>query len=123
MQPETEVERSAREAQRKQMERNKAEDHFAIYANNTQIQTTAYDFNIDYGRVIGTETQSDKEVLLVEDKVRVILSPAHAKAVAMILLNQVARYEQRFGTLPETVKVPMELSITLLDSDEDSQEE
>jgi hypothetical protein len=85
--------------------RRQAEDYKMIYANNAQVGTAVYDIHIDLALTL--EVRDD--AMVVEDKLRVYMSPAHAKALCTLLAGSVFTYEQNFGALPNTVQIPPHL--------------
>src|SRR5262249_22763306 len=82
--------------------RKRAEDHKEIYVNNAQVHTSVYDINIDLAQVV--EVRDD--AMVVEDRIKVFMSPAHAKALATLITGAVLTYENQFGPLPDTVEIP-----------------
>jgi hypothetical protein len=68
-----------------------------FYANNTQFQISPWDVSLDFGQIVG---QTEDRRLLVENLVRVVMSPQHAKVIAHLLMTQLAMYESEFGTIP-----------------------
>jgi hypothetical protein len=83
----------------------KSEDFKSIYSNNVQFTFSPWDVIFVFG-----ENQSLKDnILLVEQKMKVVMSPQHAKVFAQVLAEQVAKYEQTFGTIQiPTQSVPSE---------------
>ena len=73
----------------------KAADFRSIYANNGNFAVTAFDFAIDFGQVVTVENGTP----VVEQSVRVLMSPLHAKVFAIFLMQNVASYEKKFGEL------------------------
>ena len=92
----------------KPIERRLAEDHKVVYANNVLVHTSVYDINVDFGQVV----ESREDVIIVEDKVKVLMSPVHAKALSLILIGAVGSYEQQFGQLPDTIELPFDICIS-----------
>jgi hypothetical protein len=81
----------------------KAEDFKSIYSNNAQFTMSPWDVVFVFG-----ENQSVKDnILLVEQKMRVVMSPQHAKIFSQVLSDQVSKYEQTFGPIPVPVQPPM----------------
>jgi len=73
----------------------KAADFKSIYANNVQLFMSPWDVAFVFG-----ENQSVKDnILMVEQSVRVVMSPQHAKVFAQVLNDQIGRYETTFGTI------------------------
>jgi hypothetical protein len=73
----------------------KAADFRSVYANNGNFSVTAFDFAIDFGQVVAVENGTP----VVEQNIRVLMSPLHAKVFAIFLMQNVASYEKKFGEL------------------------
>lgn len=73
-----------------------------IYANNVALKASIWDFSLDFGRVI----KANNDELVIQELTTVILSPAHAKAVAELLTENVRQYEAQFGVLPKPAQRP-----------------
>lgn len=72
-----------------------APDYREIYANSVQIRVSVWDFLLVFGRM----HQETPEEVQVENAQGVYLSPQQAKALWNILGQNLAQYEQTFGTL------------------------
>ena len=70
----------------------------SIYANNTAFQSNAFDFSMIFGEI----QEADDKKVLVEQEVRVTMSPLHAKVFSGVMLQNIKNYEDRFGE----IKVP-----------------
>jgi len=70
-------------------------DYREIYANSVQIRVSVWDFLLIFGRI----HQETPEQVSVENSAAVYLSPQQAKALWNILGQNLAQYEQTFGTL------------------------
>ncbi len=66
-----------------------------FYANNTQVNLSNWDLQLDFGMV---HDATDTE-LRVKKKVRIIMSLHHAKAVLGLLEKSLAAYEQNMGEI------------------------
>jgi|SRR5271157_1204635 len=77
----------------------RASDFRSIYSNHTTFTTSAFDFVMTFGEI----SESAEGELSVEQKVRVIMSPLHAKIFAAIVGNNVQNFEARFGE----IKIPI----------------
>ncbi len=75
----------------------KGSDYRSVYANNAMFQTGPFDFNIFFGEV--AELDESRQIGLVEQHVRVTMSPLHAKLFAALMLHQVRGYEAQFGKI------------------------
>ena len=74
---------------------HKAADFHALYANNANFSVTAFDFSVDFGQVSGVENG----IPIVEQHVRILMSPLHAKVFAIFMAQNVESYEKKFGEL------------------------
>jgi hypothetical protein len=71
------------------------EDYRDSYANSVQVRMSVWDFFL----VFGTMHQDSAEEVKVENFQGIYLSPQQAKALMNVLGNNLAQYEQTFGTL------------------------
>ena len=71
------------------------EDYRESYANSVQVRVNVWDFFL----VFGTLQQSSEEKIDVRNFQGVYLSPQQAKALANILAQNLANYEQTFGEI------------------------
>src|SRR3954471_2194866 len=71
------------------------EDYRDGYANSVQVRMSVWDFFL----VFGTMSQDNPEELTVRNFQGIYLSPQQAKALWNVLGNNLAQYEQAFGTL------------------------
>lgn len=78
----------------------------SVYANNVQVITNFFDTAMTFNEMLGMQG----DALSVEQKVRVVLSLAQVKLLAMSLLQQLEAYEKEFGVIqiPEKI-IPPEL--------------
>src|SRR5271165_4367010 len=90
----------------------RASDFRSIYSNHTTFTTSAFDFVMTFGEI----SESAEGELSVEQKVRVIMSPLHAKIFAAIISNNVRNFEARFGRIQ--IPVPSETGEAVLQADE-----
>jgi len=65
------------------------------YANSVQVRMSVWDFFL----VFGTMSQDAPDELTVQNFQGIYLSPQQAKALWNILGNNLAQYEQAFGTI------------------------
>lgn len=80
-----------------QPQRNTRSANFvSAYSNNIQIRVTPFDFVFVFGDVQGI----DGTTLLVDENVRILMSPEHAKVFAKVLSENVVQYEKQVGTIP-----------------------
>lgn len=78
---------------------NKEKDFY--YANLTGMEISPYDFKFGFGRINNDNSTSNlKDAIDVE----VMMSPQHAKSLLMMLSQNIAKYEDTFGTINITPK-------------------
>ena len=70
-------------------------DYREGYANSVQVRMSVWDFLL----VFGTMSQDKPDELNVKNFQGIYLSPQQAKALFNILGNNLAQYEQAFGTI------------------------
>lgn len=71
-------------------------DFVAHYANNTGLLGTTFDLSLLFGRI--TDVKDGK--VLIDQFIQITMSYQHAKAVAKILQENLAKYEQKHGPIP-----------------------
>ena len=71
----------------------------SLYANDTQVQVSPWDIRLIFG-VISEPATADRRTVIVKTIGEIRLSPQHAKAVAMILIQQLKLYEDTIGAIP-----------------------
>jgi hypothetical protein len=78
-----------------------ATDYRTYYTNNTAFALTAFDINLIFGQMIGIEDGK----AVIEQGLKVIMSPLHAKIFLSVLGENLKQFEDRFGEikLPEEV--------------------
>lgn len=88
-----------------QVDSVRSDDFVTFYANSAHIEITVWDVQLIFGELVRS---GDKVV--AEQRVRVIMSPQHAKALAGILNTNVREYESKIGpiTLPQAETNPQE---------------
>jgi hypothetical protein len=70
----------------------------SVYANSARLNISLWDFKFSFGEV--EEISSD--TMKVSEKVRVLMSPQHAKVFLQVFQQNLKRYEDKFGE----IKVP-----------------
>lgn len=70
-------------------------DYRESYANSVQVRVSVWDFQLVFGLVSG----DSPEQVTVRNHEAVFLSPQQAKALWNVLGQNLAQYEQAFGTL------------------------
>ncbi len=63
-----------------------------IYANHFQIGHNAFEFLIDCGQLLPEDEQAKLNV-------RIVTTPAYAKALLDVLQDAINQYEERFGSI------------------------
>ena len=80
-------------------------DYREIYANSVQVRVSVWDFQL----VFGLASSESPEQVTIKNHAGVYLSPHQAKALLNVLGQNLAQYEQAFGTLnlePQTLNFP-----------------
>jgi hypothetical protein len=65
------------------------------YANSVQVRLSVWDFQL----VFGTLEQQDRNAVVIDNFQGIYLSPQQAKALAGVLTQNLAQYEQTFGEI------------------------
>jgi Protein of unknown function (DUF3467) len=72
-----------------------------FYSNSANIDVTPWDFKILFGEITKIERQGEMGgQIFVDDKVRVTMSPQHAKALMNVLRTNIEQYEAKLGSIP-----------------------
>ena len=71
----------------------------SLYANDVQVQVTPWDVRLILGEIASVPTPEDQTVV-VREVGELRLSPQLAKRLALILIEQLRHYEDRFGPIP-----------------------
>ncbi|HEU5350315.1 MAG TPA: DUF3467 domain-containing protein [Terracidiphilus sp.] len=71
------------------------DDYRESYANSVQVRVSVWDFQL----VFGQATSESPETVTIRNHNAVFLSPQQAKALWNVLGQNIAQYEQAFGTL------------------------
>jgi hypothetical protein len=72
-----------------------APDFREMYANSVQVRVSVWDFQL----VFGLASSESPEKVTVRNHSAIIMSPQQAKALLNVLGQNIAQYEQAFGTL------------------------
>lgn len=72
-----------------------SEDYRETYANSVQVKASVWDFQL----IFGTASSDTPEQVTITSRQAIFLSPQQAKALFNILGQNLAQYEQAFGTL------------------------
>lgn len=70
-------------------------DYREIYANSVQVRVSVWDFQL----VFGQASSESPEQVTIRNQQAIFLSPQQAKALYNVLGQNLAQYEQAFGTL------------------------
>lgn len=73
----------------------KADDYRESYANSVQVRVNVWDFFL----VFGTLQPTDDQRVEVTNFQGIYFSPQQAKALSMIMQQNIANYEQAFGEI------------------------
>jgi flagellar protein FlaG len=74
---------------------NKTPEYRESYANSVQVRASVWDFLLNFG----IAHQDTPDQVTVENSYGVYLSPQQAKALWNMLGQNLAQYEQAFGTI------------------------
>ena len=72
-----------------------SDDYRETYANSVQVRVSVWDFQL----VFGLASSDSPEQVTIHNHQAVFLSPQQAKALWNVLGQNLAQYEQAFGTL------------------------
>jgi flagellar protein FlaG len=81
------------------------DDYRESYANSVQVRVSVWDFSL----VFGLASSDGPEQVTIRNHHAIFLSPQQAKALWNVLGQNLAQYEQAFGTLnlePQNVSFP-----------------
>src|SRR5437667_4742413 len=81
------------------MEITRAPDYKVVYANNIRVGHTAWDIQIALGHMDAVPNPAIPVKARVEDLVALVLTPANAKALSLILTKIVQDYEAAVGKI------------------------
>jgi flagellar protein FlaG len=70
-------------------------DYRETYANSVQVRVSVWDFQL----VFGLAQSESPEQVTIRNQTAIFLSPQQAKALWNVLGQNLAQYEQAFGTL------------------------
>jgi hypothetical protein len=65
------------------------------YANSARITVSLWDFSFLFGEM----EESGPELLKVSEKLKVTMSPQHAKVFHKVLEQNIRKYEEKFGEI------------------------
>ena len=82
-------------AQQPQMNLVQSPDYRESYANSVQVRVSVWDFLL----VFGLAASETPEQVTIRNHQAIFLSPQQAKALWNVLGQNLAQYEQAFGTL------------------------
>jgi Protein of unknown function (DUF3467) len=80
-------------------------DYRESYANSVQVRVSVWDFQL----VFGLASSDSPDQVTIKNHQAIYLSPQQAKALCNVLGQNIAQYEQAFGTLnlePQTHSFP-----------------
>jgi Protein of unknown function (DUF3467) len=81
--------------QQPQISVSQSPDFRESYANSVQVRVSVWDFQL----VFGTASSEGPEQVTIKNHDAIYLSPQQAKALWNVLGQNIAQYEQAFGTL------------------------
>jgi Protein of unknown function (DUF3467) len=88
--------------QQPQLNLAQAPDYRESYANSVQVRVSVWDFAL----VFGMASSESPEQVTIRNHAAIFLSPQQAKALWNVLGQNIAQYEQAFGTLNLEPKGP-----------------
>jgi flagellar protein FlaG len=92
-------------SQQPQVNLTQTPDYRETYANSVQVRVSVWDFQL----VFGLASSESPEQVTIRNHQAIFLSPQQAKALMNVLSQNIAQYEQAFGTLslePQTQSFP-----------------
>jgi hypothetical protein len=81
--------------QQPQMNLVQTEDYRETYANSVQVRVSVWDFQLTFGLA----SSDSPDQVTIRNHQAIFLSPQQAKALLNVLGQNIAQYEQAFGTL------------------------
>ena len=78
-----------------QINLTQTEDFRESYANSVQVRVSVWDFQL----VFGLASSETPDQVNIRNHTAIFLSPQQAKALWNVLRQNIAQYEQAFGTL------------------------
>ncbi|HEY6490570.1 MAG: DUF3467 domain-containing protein [Terracidiphilus sp.] len=81
--------------QQPKLDMSQAGDYRESYANSVQVRVSVWDFQL----VFGLASSESPEQVTIRNHNAIFLSPQQAKALWNVLGQNLAQYEQAFGTL------------------------
>jgi flagellar protein FlaG len=91
--------------QQPQVNVTQTENFRESYANSVQVRVSVWDFQL----VFGLAASESPDQVTIRNHQAIFLSPQQAKALSNVLGQNIAQYEQAFGTLnlePQTQNFP-----------------
>lgn len=89
---------NARKSNRKrQIETLLRDPRPVVYANNTTVSITPWDFAFQFGTI----AEISEKKLKIQEQAFVYMSPQHAKVFLGLVARQVKLYEEKYSTIPE----------------------
>jgi hypothetical protein len=91
--------------QQPQVNVTQTENFRESYANSVQVRVSVWDFQL----VFGLAASESPDQVTIRNHQAIFLSPQQAKALSNVLSQNIAQYEQAFGTLnlePQTQNFP-----------------
>lgn len=80
----------------------KTADFHTVYSNNVAFAMSAFDVSLIFGEIASTEGGK----VQVDQKLRVTMSPQHAKVLALVMIENIKAYESNVGP----IAIPMALA-------------
>jgi len=85
-----------KQQQEQQLESFNSDKFVSIYSNSVNLDVTPWDFKFVFGGLVG---QGPNKPPKIENRVEVVMSPQHAKALLNIFTTHLHEYEKRVGEI------------------------
>jgi hypothetical protein len=92
----------------------RSEDFRYIYSNSVRIGISPWDIRLNFGALVHSENTEP----INKEEVVIVMSPQHAKVLALIFLSNIQEYEETHGPISVSEAVLDRLGITLAESRE-----
>jgi hypothetical protein len=79
-----------------QLESVQSSSYVSIYSNSANLEVTPWDFKLIFGALVKSEAGKPPKI---ENRVEVVMSPQHAKALLGIFASNVQEYEKQMGEI------------------------
>ena len=81
-------------------DRRRGKTYQSVYVNHTSISVSRWDFRLLFSDSHGRKDDDEGDTVLeIEEKVELLMSPQHTKALATLLNDNIKTYEERMGPI------------------------